>query len=363
MSGGQSGSSRLLWLAVAGVAVLGLVCCAGFVLAVGGGAGLGGGAVTAQPAGNRLRPDAPVPPRYLAMVLAAGSLCPRIGPAQIAAQLDLESSWNPNAYTDSGQVPAKGIAQFTDATWQSWGRDYDNDGVNSPYDPGDAIVAQGHLMCDLVQWAERQLAAGRLGGHVLDLAWAAYFCGRRCILDSGGVPAAGLAHDYPQQIRARLPKYAAPAVVSGQWVLPLAPGTYTVGSGFGPRWGRLHAGVDLIASTGTPIYAAAAGVVLSAHCSSAYCNRPGFIGLDGCGWTININHGGGTATRYCHAIRVNVHAGQRVTAGQLIAWVGSTGNSSGPHLHFEVHRPNAPPSTKDNAEDPIAFLRSVGLNP
>jgi len=362
MNGGkQTRSTRLLWIALAASAGVLLLCCLGLIAVVG--AGAGGDAVGAQTAGNRLRKDAPVPPQYLALVLRAGSLCPQIGPADIAAQIDLESGWNPNAYADSGQVPAKGIAQFTDATWQTWGKDHNNNGVRSPYDPGDAIIAQGHLMCDLVRWATEQVAAGRISGDILDLAWAAYFAGRGGVLAAGGVPAAGLAHDYPQQIRDRLPKYAAADAAPGGWTLPLRPGTYKVGSGFGPRWGRLHAGVDLIAKTGTPIYAAAAGVVLSAHCSSPYCDRPGFIGLGGCGWTININHGHGTTTRYCHGVRVNVHAGQRVTAGQLIAWVGSTGNSSGPHLHFEVHRPDAPPSTKDNAQNPITFLRSVGLDP
>ena len=103
-------------------------------------------------------------------------------------------------------------------------------------------------------------------------------------------------------------------------------------------------------------------MVLSAHCSSAYCDRPGYVGLSGCGWTININHGAGIVTRYCHAIRVNVVAGQRVASGALIGWVGSTGNSSGLHLHFEVHR-HAPPATNANAIDPVSYLRSVGLNP
>lgn len=203
---GQQGSTRLpLILAGVTLALVG-ACCLGLpVLAS------SAGSVAAQQAaqGSKLRPDAPIPPQYLQYVLSAGSLCPRIGPAEIAAQIDLESSWNPNAYADSGEVPAKGIAQFTDATWQTWGHDYDNSGANSPYEPGDAIPAQGHLMCDLVAWAEQKVSGGRLHGDILDLAWSAYFCGRGCILAAGGVPAAGLAHDYPQQVRSRLPKYAA----------------------------------------------------------------------------------------------------------------------------------------------------------
>jgi len=366
MSGDQqAGSSRMLWIGAAvAAATMGLCCTGVVVVSVGAGGGVG---VQQRASGHKLRPDVPIPPEYLALVLRAGSICAEIGPAEIAAQIDLESSWNPNAYTDFGEAPAKGIAQFTDATWQMWGRDYNNNGVRSPYDPGDAIIAQGRLMCDLVAWATTQVAAGQLRGDILDLAWAAYFAGRGRVLAADGVPPAGLAHDYPQQIRARLPKYAAAdasagPVGPGGWTLPLRPGTYRVGSGFGPRWGRLHAGVDLLTRTGTPIYAATAGVVLSAHCTSAYCDRPGSIGLGGCGWTVNINHGGGIVTRYCHAIRLNVHAGQQVGAGYVVGWVGSTGNSSGPHLHFEVHR-NAPPATNANALDPLRYLSEVGLSP
>jgi murein DD-endopeptidase MepM/ murein hydrolase activator NlpD len=80
------------------------------------------------------------------------------------------------------------------------------------------------------------------------------------------------------------------------------------------------------------------------------------------GWRVNINHGGGILTRYCHAIALNVAAGQQVTAGQIIGWVGSTGNSSGPHLHFELHR-GAPPATNETATDPIPYLQAAGLDP
>lgn len=202
----QRGSGAKPVLILAGlVAAMVATCCLGLPLLAGGLAG----AQQAVAQGTRLRPDAPIPAQFLADVLAAGSICPEIGPVEIAAQIDLESAWNPNAYADSGEVPAMGIAQFTAATWSSWGHDYDGDGTNSPYDPGDAILAQGHLMCDLVSWAQQNLANGRLHGDVLDLAWAAYFAGRGGILAAGGVPASGLAHDYPRQIRDRIPKYAA----------------------------------------------------------------------------------------------------------------------------------------------------------
>ncbi|GIF74184.1 peptidoglycan DD-metalloendopeptidase family protein [Asanoa siamensis] len=365
----EAGPPRGLMLLAIGALVVVMVCSSG-LLVIGGAVG---GGLTATPPptqGTPLRPDAPVPPQYLSWVLKAGALCPELGPGEIAAQIDLESGWNRDAVAHnpaSRGGDAMGIAQFQQGTWASWGGDRDQDGRNSPFDAEDAILAMGHLMCDLAEWASQNVEAQHLRGDLLDLAWASYFCGRGCVLAAGGVPAAGLAHDYPGKVRERLAKYGAPnaggvPVGPGGWTLPLKPGTYSVGSGFGNRWGRLHAGVDLMAKTGTPIYAAAAGTVLDAGCTSAYCDRPGSLNLPGCGLRINLGHAGRIVTRYCHAVRLNVREGQRVAAGQIIAWVGSTGHSSGPHLHFEVHH-SAPPASNDNAENPITFLRKAGLRP
>jgi murein DD-endopeptidase MepM/ murein hydrolase activator NlpD len=82
--------------------------------------------------------------------------------------------------------------------------------------------------------------------------------------------------------------------------------------------------------------------------------------MPGCGLRVNINHGAGVVTRYCHAVALAVSAGAQVVAGQVIGWVGSTGHSSGPHLHFETHR-GAPPATNESAVDPVGFLQAAGV--
>lgn len=103
-----------------------------------------------------------------------------------------------------------------------------------------------------------------------------------------------------------------------------------IGSGFGfrsdPFTGRqaLHTGLDFPADVGTPIVAAAGGVVIHA------ANHPQY------GQMVEVDHGNGLVTRYAHASRLRVKAGDLVRRGQLIAEVGSTGRSTGPHLHFEV---------------------------
>ncbi|MDG4833024.1 M23 family metallopeptidase [Solwaraspora sp. WMMD1047] len=303
--------------------------------------------------------------RHLApWVVRAGGICPEVISPMIAAQLDVESSWRLDAVAhnpaDHGG-DAVGIAQFQLGTWRTWGDDYDRDRRDGPDDPEDAIYAMGRLICANVDWAGRAVRAGRLRGDALDLAWAAYFCGRGCIENAGGVPAAGLAHDYPQRVRSRISTYTLSAGGTGSWRLPLPAGSYRLVSGFRPPNRPTHDGVDLAAPTSTPIYAVAAGTVLDAGCSSPYCNRPGNPELSGCGLRININHGNGIATRYCHAVRLNVRPGAQVQAGQLIAWVGSTGRSSGPHLHFELHR-NAPPLNSATATDPVPFFYAQGVS-
>ena len=104
----------------------------------------------------------------------------------------------------------------------------------------------------------------------------------------------------------------------------------TLTSGYGLRWHpviggrRQHKGVDLAMPIGTPVYATADGVISKADWFSSY------------GLYISIEHGGNIETRYGHLSRLNVAAGQMVHKGDLIGYVGSTGRSTGPHLHYEV---------------------------
>jgi murein DD-endopeptidase MepM/ murein hydrolase activator NlpD len=101
-------------------------------------------------------------------------------------------------------------------------------------------------------------------------------------------------------------------------------GGFRYTSGFGNRWGRLHAGTDFAASHGTPIYATADGVVDHAGWQSGY------------GQLVKIDHAFGIETRYAHLSRIRVSPGQRVSRGDRIGDMGNTGRSTGTHLHYEV---------------------------
>lgn len=98
-------------------------------------------------------------------------------------------------------------------------------------------------------------------------------------------------------------------------------------SGFGWRWGRLHAGVDLAANEGTPVRAATNGTV-----------KERVYDPNGYGWLLRLQHEDGWETRYAHCKVIDVTLGQKIRKGQHVAQVGNTGRSFGPHLHFEVRR-------------------------
>ncbi|BAD39053.1 M23 family metallopeptidase [Symbiobacterium thermophilum] len=115
------------------------------------------------------------------------------------------------------------------------------------------------------------------------------------------------------------------------------PVTAPISSPFGPRWGRHHNGIDLAADHGEPIRASRAGEVLLAG------------EVEGYGLTVVIGHDDGTRTLYAHASALLVEAGEWVEQGQPIARVGSTGNSTGPHLHFEI-------IVGDRPVDPLDYL-------
>ena len=97
-------------------------------------------------------------------------------------------------------------------------------------------------------------------------------------------------------------------------------------SGFGWRWGRMHKGIDIANNSGTPILAARDGVVAFAGWSGAY------------GYLVEMTHADGDSTRYAHNSRLLVKKGQIVPQGSRISLMGSTGRSTGPHLHFEIRR-------------------------
>lgn len=98
----------------------------------------------------------------------------------------------------------------------------------------------------------------------------------------------------------------------------------TLSSGFGKRWGRMHKGIDIAAETGEPIRAVEGGTVVFAGDRGTYGN------------TVIINHGDGFRSLYAHASKLKVSSGERVEEGQVIALVGNSGRSTGPHLHLEL---------------------------
>ncbi len=110
-----------------------------------------------------------------------------------------------------------------------------------------------------------------------------------------------------------------------------------IASGFGYRIdpvykvGKFHAGLDFAAPIGTPIYATANGIIKEANAN-----------VSGYGNHVVIDHGYGYQTLYGHMYKIKVRPGQVVMRGEVIGWVGSSGKSTGPHCHYEVHRNGIP---------------------
>ncbi|SCG34232.1 M23 family metallopeptidase [Micromonospora halophytica] len=139
------------------------------------------------------------------------------------------------------------------------------------------------------------------------------------------------------------PKRTATPKPKPSWVLPMKGADIT--SCYGPRWGTLHAGIDFAMPAGTPVRAAFGGTV----------EKAGDIG-DGYGISVVVNHGNGYLTHYAHLSTAKVGVGDKVGAGETIGLEGSTGDSTGPHLHFEVHQ-----GQMWNQIDPGPFLRARGV--
>ncbi|QOX81925.1 peptidoglycan DD-metalloendopeptidase family protein [Nanchangia anserum] len=332
-----------------------------------------------------------VPPAYVESVKKAGSICAPITPALIAAQVEAESNWNPNATSSAG---ARGISQFMPSTWASSGLDGDGDGKADITNPADAIYSQGHLMCDLYERMNSWAQSGKisLGTYsITDLALAAYNAGEGAVAENHGVPPYGQTLAYIPKINDLAKKYGAtitttasttqatkaakltdpnktkkPTKTEGEgqdaktnasggvgesgWDGSFSPpktGSLSITSPFGyrihPLTGapKLHQGVDLASPTGEAQFATAPGVVYEVKM------------VQGCGNWVRIRHGsfGGHewTTTHCHLSVPEAKVGQHVRAGDEIGKTGSTGAVTGPHVHYQIERDGQP-------IDPMPFI-------
>lgn len=154
-------------------------------------------------------------------------------------------------------------------------------------------------------------------------------------------PVLNLNEQLNKAVQASEARAAADLAARAPSVVRPAEGVFT--SGFGPRWGTFHAGIDIANGEGTPILAIMDGTVIDSGPASGYGN-----------W-IRIKHDDGSMSVYGHMSSLNVGVGERVHAGQNIAGMGNLGFSTGTHLHFEIH-----PSGQ-GAVDPIAWFAERGI--
>lgn len=217
-------------------------------------AGLGGGGNTNF--GQSGLKTGSVPPQLEAWVIKAGSICPEVPAPLVAAQIEQESGWNPKAVSPTG---AQGLSQFEPYTWPSYARDDAGDGNISPFNPPDAIMAQGRFDCSIAAGAKADLASGRIHGDMTSIILAGYNAGYGAVVANGGPDIAnGQTQGYIRSIKAKMVKYeqvgtgsgTAPGMVPGgpfganvvaaamHWVQVPTPYAWGGGGPDGPSLGR-----------------------------------------------------------------------------------------------------------------------------
>lgn len=307
-----------------------------------------------------------VPAQYAGLIEKAAADCDQgLSPGILAAQIQQESSFNPDATSweikkdKNGKVIskkplAKGISQFIDSTWAAEGIDGNNDGVKNVRDPEDAIPSQGRMMCQLVKKARKY---PHYNGSPIELALSGYNAGWAWVDYYKGVPperfAEGQTYHYVKKILSNAANLTMPDSGGGKlsstgWTLPVSGAPGTPYRQKGSAWSSgYHTGVDFPVPTGTAIKAAGPGVVHSAGWAGAYGNE------------VVIKHEDGKYSQYAHMAGTPlVKAGQKVEGGQQIGVSGESGNTFGPHLHFEIR--TGPRYGSDIS--PIAYLRTRGVN-
>jgi murein DD-endopeptidase MepM/ murein hydrolase activator NlpD len=287
-----------LLLIIMGLLLITLASCYIFFSAVvsglGGGkdAGFRSGAPTAFAVAD-------IPAEYLPVFLRAQEKY-GVSWAVLAAICRVETEFGKNvAVSDAGAV---GLMQFMPATFEQYKQDGDNDGVYDPYNPWDAIYSAANML--------------KAGGFSVD--------------PRGAIFKYNHANWYVNKIMDFAAQYSSMALPVGGGLWPLPAQHIRIESGYGTRSHPIrqryhfHDGIDIPAPEGTPVFAVQDGNV-------DWNREKGEYGL-----CVVLNHGG-NRTLYAHLSGIAVRNGEKVKAGQTIGFVGSTGLSTGPHLHFSVY--------------------------
>lgn len=297
-----------------------------------------------------------VPAKYAGLIESAAASCNAGLPAAVlAAQVMQESGFNPRAQSkdENGNPIADGIAQFIPSTWAAEGIDANHDGKTDVWDPEDAIPSQASMMCKLLKSGKKH---PEYNGSPIELALAGYNAGWFRVEQYKGVPPASFAkgqtYNYVKVIMANVERLTAPDTsgdpgTSKGWGRPVKGKLGTPYHQQGGAWSSgYHTGIDFAVSTGTSIHAIGPGKVVSAGSGGAYGNE------------IVIRHPDGIYSQYAHLSRLRVSEGDNVSGGQIIGLSGETGNTFGPHLHFEIR--NGPKYGSDVS--PLPYLRKKGIN-
>ena len=304
-------------------------------------------------AGSGLRAGA-VPNGWDSDIMAASQASGVPSPI-LAAQLETESGWNPNANSPVGAI---GLAQFMPGTWATYGQ-------GSPTDPKAAIAAQGKYMASLMQSV--QPVATSTGADPVVLALAAYNAGPGRITQYNGVPPFAETKSYVEKIpKLAQEKFAGDCaqqaggqvivqVGAGQWASPLPGGILT--STFSMRWGVMHWGIDLAVADGQVTAPTNLTITWAGDKGDGYGTS--VVGRTTDGTDIQMRFG------HCIAGSTTVTVGGTAAAGTKLCDMGMTGDSTGPHLHFEIYKagsaPNAYASSCACAVDPLPILAGKGM--